>query len=179
MTPKTKKRILENCENCGVVIVRYEDEIFGKSLYTLKNYKIENKSDKAICLDGLQLEYDNIVRIYIDTDLEKRIELIGNAKSIEEGLWYASSQMAYEEEQALEKLQQKLFPKQVERYLQWLRNEIMPLNHSNLSVESILSNLLLNILGKEKIENTSELKCLRQITQNDIEKVIKGMEEIF
>lgn len=182
MTPQLKKRILENCQGYNVRIV-YEDEIFGKASLLFAEYQTEENMDNTIRLvtrkSAITLDFDNIVRIYVDMPREKRVELIEKSNSLEEALTYCQLKISDDEQVALEELQLKLFPERVEQHLQWLRNQIKACEPHFNAVEQVLSNLLLNMLGKEKIDTASDFKRLRQITKNDIKKIIKEMREIF
>lgn len=180
MLPSVKKRIIDNCVY-ETIKIHYEDEFFGKTIFTFKNYKVILSDNKKTRISDnnktLELEFDNIVKIETDLSIDKRVELIEQSETLEEGISYTSEEITSQEQVALEILQDKLLPQSIERNIQLLKDKIRRFNDSFKGVESILSNLLVNICENGKIVTASQNERLLQITDKDIEKIIKKYEE--
>jgi hypothetical protein len=183
ITKAVKNKVLKNCIN-ETVVIHYEDELFDKTVFTFENYDITNEKEKAITLKDnqkeLELDYDNIVKIETFLETEKRLLLIENSETLEEGLAYTTEQLTDNEQVSLEILKEKLLPKSIERNLQVLRQRITSIDKVFKPIENVLYNLLLNICENGKVVSASQNKRVMQITDEEIKQAIKNQkEEIF
>jgi len=183
MLPKTKSRLLNNCVN-ETVVIHYEDEIFDKTIITFTNYVITNEKLKTITLKDnekeLELDYDNIIKIETFLEIGKRLSLIENSETLEEGLHYTNEYITDNEQVSLEVLKDKLLPKSIERNLQVLRQRIISIDNDFKGVENVLFNLLLNICENGKVATNEQNERLTQISVDEIKQAIKNYEgEIF
>jgi hypothetical protein len=180
LSKKAKSKLLHNCVN-ETVTIHYEDELFDKTVFTFENYIIRNETQKTIMLKDnqkeLELDYDNIVKIETFLETEKRLSLIENSETLEEGLAYTSEYITDDEQVSLEILKEKLLPKSIERNLQLLKQRITSLEPSYKHVENVLYNLLLNICENGKVVSVSQNERVMQITDEEIKQAIKNYEE--
>ncbi len=180
MNSELAKTILEKAINCDIKL-QYDQEHFGVVEIELKknNFTV---TDELLETENMLIPFKNIITLEIIADEFTRITLIENADSLQEAIHYTSEYITDDEKVALEILQLKLFEttkKEVLRELEIEISEIINSNGYNSSVESVLINLLLNILKKEKIETSKDLSVLRLVKENEIKKIIEEMESIF
>ena len=180
MLPRIKKRIIEKCVY-GTIKVCYEDELFGETPFTFKNYEIVSSDNKKIRISDkdkiFEFEYDNINRLETNLSIDKRVELIEQSESLEEAIYYTSEEITSQEQVALEILQDKLLPQSIERNIQLLKDRIRQFNDSYKAVGHILFNLLVNICENGKIATACQNEQLTQIADEDIKKAVKNYEE--
>jgi RNase P/RNase MRP subunit p30 len=171
--------VLAKCTTEKIKIT-YEDEIFGITVLSFKNYTIDTKTDKYFSISeemGMAVEYNRIIAIDIETSIDKRVELIEQSENLEEALIYTSEEMTPNEQVALEILYEKLLPQMIERNLQTLKQRIMGFTHVFKTIENVLSNLRLNICENGKIATSEQNERLTQISDEEIKNAIKNYEE--
>ena len=175
MLPALKAKILTNCQQDKVVL-HYEDEIFGKTIFTFENYTIQQEH-KSVVINGIELFLDNIIRIDTYLSIEKSKELISQSESIEEALHYTQEPIPNDVEVELELLKEKLLPKSIERNMNVLRQRIISFKAHYKAVESILFSLLVNICDGGKIVSMAQNEMITKISDEEIRKAIKNYEE--
>ena len=176
MLPRLKVKILKNCQQHKVVL-HYEDEIFDKTIFTFKNYTIEQREQKSVIINDIELFLDNIIRIDTYLPIEKSKELISQSESIEEALHYTQEIMPNDIEVELELLKEKLLPKSIERNVNVLRQRIIGFKAHYKGVENVLFNLLVNICGSGKIVSMAQNEMITRISDEEIKNAIKNYEE--
>lgn len=180
MKSELAKTILEKAINCDIKL-QYDQEHFGVVEIELKKNSF-TVNDNLLETEIMIIPFENIISLEITADNYTRINLIENAESLQEAIHYTSEFITADEEVALEILKLKLFEinkKEILEELELEISEIINSNDYNSTVESVLINLLLNILKKEKIETSKDLSVLRLVKENEIKKIIEEMESIF
>lgn len=161
------------------VDIHYEDDMFG-----CFNVCYENSYDfidlgKSFQINNIELLYQNIIAIKIFATDEERLNLIQNSQSLEEAVHYCGDPISDDEEVALNILKEKLQPQANRRIIDDLKSMIateLAAKQARLSVESILSDLLLNTYGTNKIAEI-EILSITNETKEMIQKIIKAYEE--
>ena len=175
MLPALKAKILTNCQQDKVVL-HYEDEIFGKTIFTFENYTIQQEH-KSVVINGIELFLDNIIRIDTYLSIEKSKELISQSESIEEALHYTQEPIPNDIEVELELLKEKLLPRSIERNVSVLRQRIMCLKPHFKAIDNVLFSLLVNICDNGKIVSMAQNEMITKISDEEIRKAIKNYEE--
>lgn len=113
-------------------------------------------------------------------DNKSVVELIETSGDLKEALQYVSDPLSKEENQALDKLKEKLTPQLLENQIKRIKDTIefkLHEKHSKLAVSEVLLFMCENILGVKEIaiplNLEQEMKMLKEI-----ETAIKKLEEI-
>ncbi len=116
----------------------------------------------------------------IISDNKSVVELIEESGDLQEALKYVSDPLSKEENQALDKLKEKLTPQLLENQIKRIKDTIefkLHEKHSKLAVSEVLLFMCENILGVKEIviplNLEQEMKMLKEI-----EIAIKKLEEI-
>ena len=116
----------------------------------------------------------------IISDNKSVVELIEESGDLQEALKYVSDPLSKEENQALDKLKDKLTPQLLENQIKRIKDTIefkLHEKHSKLTVSEVLLFMCENILGVKEIviplNLEQEMKMLKEI-----ETAIKKLEEI-
>ena len=137
--------------------------------------------DTPFSTKELIIDLDEVEDVEMVFDENKGvIDLIEASDSLEEALKYVSDPLSKEENQALDKLKEKLTPQLLESQIKRIKDTIefkLHEKHSKLAVSEVLLFMCENILGVKEIaiplNLEQEMKMLKEI-----ETAIKKLEEI-
>jgi len=160
------------------------DDIFGVYFdeFVLDDFEVKNVS---VILKSGNYTHDfhkgDLLEISLVIDEEERIEMIYNAKSLEEAFEIGKTQLTPRVEEALDYVKDKFKPtpqEQTERLLSLIKSKI-EFKHQNLSAESVLTHLLINTIGERKITETLKNEAFFEIHDKVDETIEKMTKEIF